>query len=173
MPIYEFYCGDCHTVFSFLSRTVNTAKRPDCPRCGRLKLERRVSRFAISKGQSKPPESDQPMPDLDESKMEQAMEQLAGEAEGMDEDDPRQMARMMRKLYDGAGLPVNEKMEEAMRRLESGEDPEKIEEEMGDILDEDDPLFGGAGESGGVAGGLRGLSRKLRPPNVDETLYDM
>jgi hypothetical protein len=130
-----------------------------------------VSRFAISKGQSKPPEADQSMPDLDEAKMEQAMEQLAGEAEGMDEDDPRQMARMMRKLYEGAGLPVSEKMEEAVRRLEAGEDPEKIEEEMGDFLDEEDPLLGGAG--GAAGGGLRGLSRKLRPPNVDETLYDL
>lgn len=172
MPIYEFYCGDCHTVFSFLSRTVNTTKRPDCPRCGRPKLERRVSRFAISKGQMKPSEPDQPMPDLDESKMEQVMEQLAGEAEGMNEDDPRQMARMMRKLYEGTGLPLNEKMEEAVRRLEAGEDPEKIEEEMGDFLDEEDPLLGG-GEGSAGAGGLRGLSRKLRPPNVDETLYDM
>ncbi len=169
MPIYEFYCVDCHTVFSFLSRSINTTKQPDCPRCGRLKLERRVSRFAISKGQSKPPESDAAMPDLDESKLEQAMEQLAGEADGINEDDPRQMARLMRKLYEGAGLPVNEKMEEAMRRLEAGEDPEKIEEQMGDILDEDDPLLGGGGESGG----LRSLSRRLRKPEVDETLYDL
>ena len=170
MPIYEFYCADCHTIYNFLSRSINTTKRPDCPRCRRPKLERRVSRFAISKGQSKPPESDQGMPDLDESKMEQALEQLAGEAEGMDEDNPRQMARMMRKLYEGAGLHLSDKMEEAVRRLESGEDPEKIEEEMGDFLDEEDPLMGGPG---GGEGGLRGLSRKLRPAHVDETLYDL
>ena len=170
MPIYEFYCADCHTVFNFLSRTINTTKRPDCPRCGRPKLERRVSRFAISKGQSKPPEPSQAMPDIDESRMEQAMEQLAGEAEGMDEDNPRQMARMMRKLYEGAGLPLNEKMEEAVRRLEAGEDPEKIEEAMGDFLDEEDPLLGG---ESGPAGGLRGLSRRLRKPEIDETLYDL
>ena len=167
MPIYEFYCDDCHTVFSFLSRTFNTTKRPECPRCGRPKLERRVSRFAISKGQSQAPESDGLPPGLDESKIEQAMEQLAGEAEGIDESDPRQMARMMRKLYEGAGLHMGEKIEEAARRLEAGEDPEKIEEEMGDFLDEEDPLLGGGG------GGLRGLSRKLRPPQVDETLYDL
>ncbi len=174
MPIYEFYCADCHTVYNFLSRSINTTKRPDCPRCGRPKLERRVSRFAISKGQSKPPESDQPLPDLDESKMEQAMEQLASEAEGIDEDNPRQMARMMRKRYEGAGLQLNEKMEEAVRRLEAGDDPEKIEEEMGDFLDAEDPLLGGAGSTGsGGTGGLRGLSRKLRPPSVDETLYDL
>jgi len=171
MPIYEFYCVDCHTVYSFLSRTVNTTKRPDCPRCGRPKLERRVSRFAISKGQTKPPESDAAMPDVDEDRLEQAMEQLASEAEGMDEDDPRQMARIMRKLCESAGLPLNEKMEEAVRRLEAGEDPEKIEEEMGDVFDdEEDPFFGEPGSGGGS---LRGLTRRLRPPHVDETIYDM
>jgi putative FmdB family regulatory protein len=170
MPIYEFYCGDCHTVFSSLSRTVDTTKRPDCPRCGRPKLERRVSRFAISKGRSETPASDQPLPDVDESKMEQVMEQLAGEAEGIDENDPRQMARMMRRLYEGAGLHLSDRMEEAVRRLEAGEDPDKLEEEMGDFLDEEDPLLGGASAGGG---GLRGLSKRLRPPQVDETLYDL
>ncbi len=166
VPIYEFYCGHCHRIFNFLSRTIDTSKRPDCPRCGRPKLERRVSRFAISRGQSKPPEADSPGPDVDEAAMERAMEQLAGEAEGMDEDDPRQMARVMRKLYETSGMKLGDRMEEAMRRLEAGEDPEKIEEEMGDLLDEDAPLA----EEGG---GLRGLARKLRPPAVDETLYDL
>jgi len=167
MPIYEFYCADCHTVFNFLSRTINTTKRPACPRCGRPELEKRVSRFAISKGRTEAPESEGLPPGFDESKMEQVMEDLASEAEGIDEDNPQQMARMMRKLYESAGMPLSGKMEEAMRRLESGEDPDKIEEEMGDILDEEDPLLGGSG------GGLRGLSRKLKPPHVDETLYDL
>jgi hypothetical protein len=85
----------------------------------------------------------------------------------MNEDDPRQMARMMRKLYDAAGLQIGGGMEEAMRRLEAGEDPDTIEEEMGDLLESEDPLIGAA------SGSLRGLSRKLRPPRVDETLYDL
>ena len=95
------------------------------------------------------------------------MEELAREAEGIDEDNPRQMARMMRKLCEGAGMQIGGKMEEAVRRLEAGEDPEKIEEEMGDILDEEGPLLDTSG------GSLRGLSRKLKPPRVDETLYDL
>ena len=154
MPIYEFYCTDCHTVFSFLSKTMNTTKRPDCPRCGRPKLDRRMSRFAVSKGRSEPAAGEPDRPDLppgfDEAKMEQAMEALAQEAEGANEDDPRQMARMMRKLYDTTGLPLGPGMEEAMRRMESGEDPDKIEEELGDALDQEDP-FGGEG-NGGPAG---------------------
>jgi putative FmdB family regulatory protein len=167
VPIYEFYCADCHRVFNFLSRTINTSKRPACPRCNRPELERKVSRFAISRGQTKPPEAESPGPNLDESAMERAMEEMAQEADGMDEDDPRQMARMMRKLYETSGMKLGGEMEEAMRRLEAGEDPEKIEEEMGDLFDGEEPLLG---ESGG---GLKGFSKKLKPPTVDDTLYDL
>ena len=46
MPIYEFYCPDCHTIFNFFSARIETEKRPDCPRCGRSKLERRMSVFS-------------------------------------------------------------------------------------------------------------------------------
>jgi putative FmdB family regulatory protein len=171
MPIYEFYCSDCHTVFSFLSRSVNTTRRPPCPRCGRPRLERKASSFAISRGR---PETDgEPdLPDVDEARMERAMATLAREAEGMSEDDPRHMARLMRKLYDSAGLPLGGTMDEAIRRMEAGEDPEKIEEEIGDLVEDDDPLLGGAGTAG-VRGGLRRLRRRLRPPDKDETLYEL
>ena len=85
-----------------------------------------MSRFAISRGQPEPKAQDDMPPDFDEGKMEQAMAEMASEAEGMNEDDPRQVARMMRKLYDSAGLPLGSGMEEAMKRMEAGEDPEKI-----------------------------------------------
>jgi len=107
------------------------------------------------------------MPDIDEEKMERAMAQMAAEVEGLNEDDPRQMAHMMRRLYETTGMPMGEGMDEAMRRLEAGEDPDKIEEQMGDVLEQEDPLFGQSGHS------LKGLSRRARPPRVDETLYDL
>ena len=167
MPIYEFYCAQCHAVFNFLSRTNNLTKRPACPRCQRPDLERRVSRFAVSKGRKDAPPTENGMPDLDDAKMERVMEELAREADGMNEDNPRQMARLMRRLYEGSGLPLGEKVEEAIRRMEAGESPEKIEEEMGDLLEGDDALQGDGG------GGVRSLVQKLRPPQVDETLYDL
>ena len=164
MPVYEFYCADCHTIFNFLSRRVNTEKQPDCPRCGRPELERQVSRFAVSKNR---PESDEPvpgMPDLDEEKLERAMMSLAGEMEGVDENDPRAMARFMRKLSDATGMNMGP-MEEAIRRLEAGADPERLEEEMGDLFDDEnvDNLF--------TRQGLKGLKRKYTPPGHDDTLY--
>jgi len=167
MPIYECYCSHCHTVFSFFSRTADTCKRPSCPRCQRLDMERRVSRFAISKGRTEPSGGEEGMPDVDDSRMERVMQELAGEAEGLDENNPRQMARMMRKLYEGTGMPLEGKVEEAIRRLESGESPEKLEEEMGDVFEGEGPMPGEGAQ------GVRRLVRKFQPPKVDETLYDM
>jgi putative FmdB family regulatory protein len=168
MPIYEFYCAECHRVFSFLSRTVDITKRPACPRCGRGDLARRVSSFAISKGRREEPAGTESMPDIDESRLEQALASLAGEAEGMNEDDPRQAARLMKKLFDATGMPVGAGMAEALKRMEAGEDPEKIEAEMGDLFEEDP--FAGAGEA---KKGLRALRRELLPPSIDPALYEM
>ena len=167
MPIYEFYCADCHVVFNFLARRPNTTKRPACPRCGRPRLERKISRFAISKGRSESDAGEDPLAGVYEAQMERVMAEMAQEFEGASEDDPRQMARMMRRLYDGTGLPMGHGMEEAMRRMEAGEDPDTIETEMGDLLDNEDMLFG-PGKSG-----LKGMTRRLRPPEVDAKLYDL
>ncbi len=170
MPIYEFYCSRCHMVFNFFARRPDTTKRPACPKCQRPKLDRKMSRFAISKGRAEPSEGNEDLPPgFDEAKMEAAMAELAQEAEGINEDDPRQMARMMRKLFDSTGMQPGESMEEAMRRMEAGEDPDKLEEEMGDLFDSDDMPLGDPG--GGRK--LGGLTRKLRPPAVDDTLYDL
>ncbi len=171
MPIYEFYCADCHTIYNFLSRKVDTATRPACPSCRRPKLQRRVSRFAVarkrSEGGAEGP-GDDPA-GLDDPRMEQAMESLMREAEGLDENDPRQIARMMRKMHQTAGMPMDGRMEEAIRRMEAGESPDKIEEEMGDLFGDE-----GAEPDGSEppVGRLRRLARK-RPPKVDETLYEL
>ncbi len=162
MPVYEFYCSDCHTIFNFLSRRVNTDKRPDCPKCGRPELERQVSRFAFSRGIEK--ETEDGLPDMDGERLEKAMLELAGEMEGVDENNPRQLAGFMRKLTEATGVNFGSEMEEAMRRLEAGEDPEKIEEEMGDLFDTESPF---------AAGGVKGLKKKFTPPAHDDKLYTL
>jgi len=50
-------------------------------------------------------------------------------AEGLDENDPRQAARLMRKFSDMTGLEFKENMKSAIERMEAGEDPEAIEQE--------------------------------------------
>jgi putative FmdB family regulatory protein len=163
MPIYEFYCRKCNTIYSFFSRSVNTDKIPFCPRCRRVKLQRRMSVFAkIST--MKEDSAGEDLSGFDESKMEKAMEMLTREAGGIDENDPRQAARLMRKLTDATGLALGPKMEEALARMEKGEDPEKIEEEMGDSISEDE-LF--------VMAKKAAKGKKGAAPRVDDKLYDL
>jgi putative FmdB family regulatory protein len=163
MPIYEFYCTDCHTIFNFFSRTVNTEKRPACPKCGRPELERKISLFAISKGRK---EDSEGMPEVDEDKLERAFESMAGEMDDLDSEDPRAAARMMRKLFDVSGMRMGSGMEEALRRMEAGEDPEQIEAEMGDVLENEEAWFEGGKPS------AQALRRRFLPPQVDETFYE-
>ena len=167
MPIYEFYCKKCHTVYRFLARSRSTDRSPNCPDCGGSKLEKKFSRFAILKGLSVMEENADPFANVDEAKLEKAFAEMAGQAEAVDEEDPRAMGRMMRKLCESTGMNLGENMEEALRRMEAGEDPDRIDEEMGDLLDEDDISFGEPGAK------LKHLARRLRPPKKDDTLYDM
>jgi putative FmdB family regulatory protein len=170
MPIYEFYCPACHTMFNFLSRKPDSRKRPACPRCRSRKMQRRASAFAISKGLSGAAEPGD-TPDVDDPRMERLMNEMAREAEHLDEEDPRQMARLMRKLFDSTGMPLGAPMEEAIRRMEAGEDPDKIEEEMGGLLEAEDGSL--TAETNGGGGRLKALRRKFMPPRVDETLYEL
>lgn len=163
MPIYEFLCQDCNTIFNFFSSRINTEKRPDCPKCGRKELNRQISAFAVI-GKAKESDGDDPLAGMDESKMEAAFEGLMRDAQGMNEDDPRQMAQLMRKFSDKTGIRLGGPMEDAISRMEAGEDPDAIEKEMGNLLDADDAFS------------FEGMKKKLsssRQPAHDETLYQL
>ncbi|MGM0452652.1 MAG: FmdB family zinc ribbon protein [Thermodesulfobacteriota bacterium] len=162
MPIYEFFCDDCNTIFSFFSRSVNTEKQPDCPKCGKKELPRRMSMFSVT-GRASEDDADDMAFDAD--KMEKAMEMLAGEAENINEDDPRQAAGLMRRLSSMTGVEYGSGMQEALARMERGEDPEQIEAEMGDVLENEDPFVMPEKRKPG--------SRKQPAPHRDETLYDL
>ncbi len=165
MPIYEFYCHRCNTIYNFFSKSVNTEKIPKCPKCKDVPLKRKVSLFAAITGRGKDEEDmDGSMPPIDESKLEKAMSMLASEAERINEDDPRQAAMLMRRLSDATGLRMGAGMEEALSRMERGDDPEAIEQDMGDLLQGEEPFVL---EQRSAAG-------KKRPrPEVDDTLYDL
>jgi putative FmdB family regulatory protein len=169
LPIYEFYCPDCHMLFSFLSRTVNTTKRPICPRCRKKKLQRQVSLFATrGKGYTGLEGEGEMEGGFDESRMEKAMESMAQKMEGINPDDPRAAAAVMRQLSKEAGFEFQGTMAEALSRMEAGEDPDAIEAELGDAMDDDEPFVDATGKPGGRRG--RGT---LLAPQRDDTLYDM
>jgi len=115
MPIYEYTCHDCNRRVSLLWRSFAEAdtRQPVCPRCGGARLTRLISRVAVMRSGS----------------------DVADPAElgaGLDEDDPRSLARFMRKMAAEAGEDLDPELDEMIGRLESGEDPESIEASMPD-----------------------------------------
>lgn len=156
MPIYEFACPKCRRIFSFLSKRVTPDRLPACPKCGNQKLKKEVSRFAMTRGLKEPVASTPdeaggpPLPDLDDPRVERAMMEMERDMAHLDENNPKHMAHMMRKMKDlmpPGTLP--KEMEVAIKRLEAGEDPEKIEADMGDVLGD----FMGGPDAGAGRGG--------------------
>jgi putative FmdB family regulatory protein len=175
MPIYEFACPKCRRIYSFLSKRIHQERLPVCPKCGNRELIKQMSGFAMIKGVAEPapsagefgPDGD-PMPEVDDARMERVMSELERDMGHLDENNPRHVAHMMKKMKEI--LPpgtVPKDLDVAIRRLEQGEDPEKVEADMGDVLG--DLMGGGEGgdedEGGGRGMGRGGYSR-------DSGLYD-
>ena len=115
MPIFEYACPRCRKIFSFLVRNLAKKKKLRCPRCGTTKLKRVYSSFSLGHSE------------------ESRLEKMADPSffAGLDEKDPRSLARLMRKMAQETGEEMDDEMREACERLEAGEDPEKLEELMG------------------------------------------
>lgn len=124
-----------------------------------------MSRFAMPKGVPEPSASaGDKGPELsaaDEAKMEGAMAEIEKDLDYMDEHNPKHLAHLMNKMKDAmpAGV-IPKEFDQAIKRLEKGEDIEKVEEEMGPMFDMD-----GEDDSGGYGGGMGGYSH-------DSGLYD-
>jgi putative FmdB family regulatory protein len=162
MPIYEFACPKCRKIYSFLSKRINPDRLPVCPKCGNKKLSKQISNFAFTKGASEPAastgaEDSEPTPDFDDPRIARAMSEMERDMEHMDENNPKHMAHMMKKMKEimPPGTMPKE-LDIAIKRLEAGEDPEKIEADMGDVLG-DFAGEGGAGSSGGGYTKVSGL----------------
>lgn len=119
MPIYEYRCHGCKRRVSLLWRTFDDleAKEPVCPRCGSHKLSRLISRVAVVRSE------DSRLDDLADP----------GALDGPDENDPKSLARWMRKMSGEMGEDMGEEFDEVIDRLEAGQSPEEIEESMPDL----------------------------------------
>ncbi len=183
MPIYEYYCPDNNRIYQFFAKTIAQGQSiPKCPDDPGFRMVKIVSGFAIGGATRKSRDGDEAskpagegaegMPgaggpdagDADDPRMEAAFAQLEQEMASVDENDPRAMGRMMRRMSELTGESLDGEMEEMVRKLEEGQDPEKIEEQMGDVLGE--PGEGDDGGYGGMGGGFG------RSPSRDPNLYD-
>ena len=93
-----------------------------------------LSPFAVTgsgrqaQAESAPAAGDSPK---DDARMQAAMGQMEREFSSVDENDPRAMGRMMRRMADLTGERMDGEMEEVVRKLEEGADPDSLEGQMG------------------------------------------
>ena len=116
MPIYEYRCGGCRRRVSLLVRGFVDPPNKACPKCGSGELSRLISRVAVLKS--------------GEGQLEELSEPAAWG--GIDENDPRGMAEMMRRMGDSMGEDMGPEFGEMVDRLESGEIPDDSDD-YGDL----------------------------------------
>lgn len=135
MPQYEFRCSNCRRsarlffTFDEYDEIQTSNASPTCPHCGERALRRRIGRIAIAKSE--------------DARMDSLLDESALGA--LDEDDPRELGRFMRKMSREMGEDLGEEFGEVVDRLEKGQSPEDIEKAMPDLADD-------AGGMGGVDG---------------------
>lgn len=127
MPIYEYRCPACgrksNRIWMRLPSGAEEAALA-CPACGTGKLARLFSRFASPKSE------------------ERRLESLADDSAlaGIDENDPRGMARLMRRMGEESGESLEGEDAEMLDRMESGEMPPE------DDGGAEDPAAAGGGD---------------------------
>lgn len=115
MPIYEYRCQDCGRKSSFLIFNVDEPLREKCNHCGSDKLQRIMSRFAAVRSE------------------ESRLESLADPSKwgDIDENDPKSIARFMKKMGKELGEDVGEDfdqlVEEAEEEAAKGKETDKEE----------------------------------------------
>lgn len=188
MPIYEYYCPDNHTIYQFYAKTLAQGKStPRCPENAAFRMQKVVSTFAIAAGGRKP-ETEEPNQagndtngdSAEDARMEAAMGAMEKEFANIDENDPRAMARMMRRMAELTGEKIDGEMEEVVRKLEEGADPDSLEEQLGggpgdESAGVDDPMGEGLGTPDAKAEPKEKKHRfKVRrtQPRRDPKLYD-
>ncbi len=122
MPTYDFICNDCQQKFDiFLTYSEYGKKAVHCTHCQSGDVRRRMTKVRIAKS--------------DESRLESAADDFSG-MDGI-ENDPKALARMMRKMGGEMGEDLPSEFNEVVDRLEAGQSPEEIESAIPDLgLDE-------------------------------------
>src|SRR5881398_2448655 len=104
MPIYEYRCADCGKRSTILVLSLSNPTSPACKYCQSVRLERIMSRFAAPKSE------------------EARLEALADPSQfgDLDENDPKSMARLMKKMGREMGEDIGDDLDEVLE--EGGND---------------------------------------------------
>jgi putative FmdB family regulatory protein len=104
MPIYEYRCTACRRKVTVLTLRISEAVDPVCEHCGSRELTRLLSRFAMGRSEDSR---------LDDLTSDSALD-------GVDESDPKSMARWMRKMGSELGEDAGDDFGEMVDELEQG-----------------------------------------------------
>lgn len=173
MPIYEFACERCETLFSFFSRRVNTSAVPACPKCAGP-LSKRVSLFKAMSSKERPagewcaPEDDGEycgVPDFDtgDERVAGAISELGDRIDRLDPNDSAAAARTMKEFSQRSGMEFSQSVKRALERIASGDESASAKEQLEEALSRGNPFDTAKGGDGGARA----------PFKVDPTLYDM
>ena len=123
MPIYEYRCKACKQKATVLTLRVSEAVDPVCEHCGSRDLVRLMSRFALGRSE------------------ESRTDALADDASlaGIDENDPKSVARWMRKMGKELGEDAGD-FDQMVDELEAGGDAEGGEDDGDDAAGDGDDL---------------------------------
>jgi putative FmdB family regulatory protein len=104
VPIYEYRCEDCRRKVTVLTLRVGEPVEATCEHCGGTRLHRLMSRFAMVRSE------------------EARLDALADDAAlgDVDENDPRSVARWMRKMGQELGEDAGDDVEAMIEDMESG-----------------------------------------------------
>jgi hypothetical protein len=187
MPIYEYYCPENHTIYQFYAKTLAQGQLvPRCPDNPAYQMRKVVSPFAVTRGGKKDdsaetpaaPGSDKGGDSAEDARLEAAMTAMEREFSSIDENDPRAMARMMRRMSELTGEKIDGEMEEVVRKLEEGADPDSLEEQLGGAEEggADDPYGEGMGGPAAPAADPKEPKHRFKArrsaPRRDPRLYD-
>ena len=123
MPTYDYRCEDCRKRSSIYQTYEQYGVEPvRCRHCGSKHLKRIIGRVRFARSE------DSRWDDLSDP----------SSWDNIDEEDPRAMARMMRRMGQELGEDIPPEFDEIVDRLEAGEDPEAIEKDLPDFSGGDD-----------------------------------
>jgi putative FmdB family regulatory protein len=149
MPIYEYRCADCKRKVSVFFGSFSIAERRaeagdiECPKCTSKNLSRLMSKAYMVRGTGS--DDSESFADYEDEGIENMggmggmggmgddMGGMGGMFAGLDEEDPRSVARWARQMKDSMGgdMDMGPEFDQALSRIEAGEDPDKVMEDMG------------------------------------------
>ncbi len=179
MPIYEFACHNCKTLFSFFSKRINTETIPSCPKCGR-ELLKQVSLFQARSGGGKEVDpwglsgdgcdddyASAPDFDIGDGRIAGAIDALGDKIDNLDYSDPQSAAKVMRDFAEQSGVKFNKGVTDALARMAGGEDGQSLQDALAEAMQSGNP-FASDDDTGADAEDEKDVEY-----TKDPTLYDM